>query len=207
MDMEKMLNTIVVPDNAGEYEDGLRKIMSRIPDGWGRWISCDKGWYALICELDEKLADICPDYEVHQVKEKFGTLRYYIGLPELKTQCEMDVIALRPCAGAMNPRFVEGRTAIQQYELDKWFYEKYLPLFDTELFIQQDRDLDPEREKRNRLYRDMEIVINEYENKSSVTCELTGTPGVMMRSNYWYKTLNPEHAPEGYKIIKEEDNE
>lgn len=33
------LNKIYVPDDAGIHRDGLIRIMMRIPDGWGRWIS------------------------------------------------------------------------------------------------------------------------------------------------------------------------
>ncbi|WP_079631406.1 hypothetical protein [Mycobacteroides abscessus] len=70
-------DTLHVPDGAGEHRDGLVRIMSRIPIGWGRWISHDAGWYPIIVQLDEQLAAIDPAYEIHQVKEKFGTLRYY----------------------------------------------------------------------------------------------------------------------------------
>lgn len=47
---------------------------------------CAKGWYGciapdvwkdIILEADEMLAFIDPDYQINQVKEKFGTLRYY----------------------------------------------------------------------------------------------------------------------------------
>jgi hypothetical protein len=76
-DPQAFLNAVHVPDDAGEYEDGLRAILARIPDGWGRWISCGKGWYPLVIATDAKLAAIDPDYVVHQVKEKFGGLRYY----------------------------------------------------------------------------------------------------------------------------------
>lgn len=58
--------------------------MRRIPDGWGRWISCDAGWYPLIVDLDAAMAAIWPTYVVQQVKEKFGSLRFYFdaeGLP------------------------------------------------------------------------------------------------------------------------------
>ena len=75
------LNEIHLPDDAGDNAEDLKKIMERIPDGWGRWLTLSKGWYKLIIETDRKLAYICPDYEIHQVKEKFGTLRYYWGIP------------------------------------------------------------------------------------------------------------------------------
>lgn len=76
---EIFLNTPHLPEDAGEYADGLTDMMNRIPDGWGRWISCGYGWYSIITNANEQLKFIDPDYEIHQVKEKFGTLRYYIG--------------------------------------------------------------------------------------------------------------------------------
>lgn len=66
-----------VPDEAGEYRDALIRILSRISKGWGRWISCSAGWYPIICELDADLAELDGAYVLHQVKEKFGGLRYH----------------------------------------------------------------------------------------------------------------------------------
>lgn len=73
------LNEHHLPEDAGEYAEGLSRILDKIPEGWGRWISHDKGWYRIICEADEMLSYIDPDYEIHQVKEKFGTLCFYFG--------------------------------------------------------------------------------------------------------------------------------
>jgi hypothetical protein len=80
-------DAIHVPDDAGEYAEGLRRIMRRIPEGWGRWISCGPGWYPIVCELDSVLAQLDPaGFEVRQVKEKFGGLCYYVHTerPELR---------------------------------------------------------------------------------------------------------------------------
>ncbi len=79
-------DSVHLPDDAGEYADGLRAIMQRIPEGWGRWISCGPGWYPMLVELDSVLAQLDPEYEVRQVKEKFGGLCYYAhtGRPELR---------------------------------------------------------------------------------------------------------------------------
>jgi len=77
LDPDRILNAIHPPKDAGEHADALLAILNRIPDGWGRWISCDRGWYRLIVEHDAALAVLCPEYVVHQVKEKYGTLRYY----------------------------------------------------------------------------------------------------------------------------------
>jgi hypothetical protein len=35
------------------------------------------GWLSIIEELNDNLAAIDLDYEIHQIKEKFGTLRFY----------------------------------------------------------------------------------------------------------------------------------
>ncbi len=66
-----------VPTHAGVFEEGLVGILRRIPSEWGRWIRVDKGWYPIIVRCDRDLTWLDPDYEVLQVKQKFGGLRYY----------------------------------------------------------------------------------------------------------------------------------
>lgn len=80
-DHDRLLNAVHVAEDAGEHRDRLIAMLRRIPDGWGRWIGCDAGWYPLITALDAGLAAIAPDYELNQVKEKYGTLRYYAEPP------------------------------------------------------------------------------------------------------------------------------
>src|ERR1039458_10139551 len=36
------------------------------------------GWVLIVDELDEKIAKLAPNYHLHQAKEKFGGLRYYL---------------------------------------------------------------------------------------------------------------------------------
>lgn len=45
------------------------------------WCYVPKGWQNLVCKLNEHLEAIEPDYALHQVKEKFGGLRYYTHTP------------------------------------------------------------------------------------------------------------------------------
>lgn len=70
-------NALHVPADAGEHAGAIEAILRRIADGWGRWLSVDAGWYPLVIATDALLAALDADYRVHQVKEKFGTLRYY----------------------------------------------------------------------------------------------------------------------------------
>jgi hypothetical protein len=53
------------------------KLISRMPKGWFPSIECGSGWDRILDEVEERLNYLDPNYEVHQVKEKFGTLRFY----------------------------------------------------------------------------------------------------------------------------------
>lgn len=56
----------------------IRKtLINRIPAEWGRYISCDSGWDWILEDLEIKISYIDPSYQIHQVKEKYGTLRFY----------------------------------------------------------------------------------------------------------------------------------
>ncbi|WP_102146082.1 hypothetical protein [Mycobacterium hubeiense] len=77
VDRHTMLNALHVPADAGPFAPALETILRRIPDGWGRWIGHDAGWYPIVVAIDQRLSAIDPEYVVHQIKEKFGTLRYY----------------------------------------------------------------------------------------------------------------------------------
>ena len=39
---------------------------------------CSDGWFQLIYDLSKQLSEACPRVKATQVKEKFGTLRFYI---------------------------------------------------------------------------------------------------------------------------------
>lgn len=70
-----------IMEDAGEYAEDFVNIINRIPENCGKWISCRKGWYQLIVDTNNKMKFMCPDYEIYQIKEKFGTLRFYWGIP------------------------------------------------------------------------------------------------------------------------------
>jgi hypothetical protein len=47
-----------------------------------QWVGI--GWTPIIKALDKQLGEIAPNYEIKQVKEKFGGLRYYYYIPTSK---------------------------------------------------------------------------------------------------------------------------
>ncbi|MDQ4215056.1 hypothetical protein [Microbacterium capsulatum] len=44
---------------------------------WPAVIDVGAGWFPLLIRLDGQLAEIAPDYELHQCKSKFGALSFY----------------------------------------------------------------------------------------------------------------------------------
>lgn len=75
----------------------LQHLIDRIPDQWGKYICVADGWHKIIIELDRQLALIDPKYEIHQVKEKFGGLRYYCTLDFDETARELIKVAEQKC--------------------------------------------------------------------------------------------------------------
>jgi hypothetical protein len=56
-----------------QIEELKKKI---VPEYW-KSIDVDEGWYQLILDCDKELTGADPKYQIYQVKEKFGGLRYY----------------------------------------------------------------------------------------------------------------------------------
>lgn len=78
IDHAEIVGAVHVPNDAGEHEHALLRLLLRIPDGWGRWISCSSGWFGLLARVERELAEVCPTFAAHQIKEKYGTLRLYV---------------------------------------------------------------------------------------------------------------------------------
>ncbi len=57
-----------------QIEELKKKI---VPEFW-KSIDVDEGWYQLVINCDKELTEVDPTYQIYQVKEKFGGLRYYI---------------------------------------------------------------------------------------------------------------------------------
>jgi hypothetical protein len=63
--------------------------------GWYGCVAPD-GWQWIVEDCDRLLARLDPEYEIHQIKEKFGTLRYYYGtVADRETREVMDAVVGR----------------------------------------------------------------------------------------------------------------
>lgn len=186
-DMARIRDSVHVPDDAGEHEEGLRRIMTRIPDGWGRWISCDKGWYGILTGLDKELSRFAPGYEVHQVKEKYGGLSYYAA-PRLGVADE----------SLPKPEFPKGGDPDSDAALE-WerLHEIWCERQDAYRASPEGQRLVREAQARRRLF---EAAIKDAEELAARTCETCGAPGQMCltrAASPWHKTLCPSCAADG----------
>jgi hypothetical protein len=76
--------------------------------------SVGEGWWPIVEKLDSDLKEIDPDYQVDQVKEKFGGLRYYASYnQEVSEQArkligQAEVQASKTCEWCGNPGDLGG---------------------------------------------------------------------------------------------------
>ena len=64
-----------------DYNEAERLIQPHFAKGWGAQLAVGYGWGKLLIEAHNIAMSYDPDYVVHQVKEKFGGLRFYSNLP------------------------------------------------------------------------------------------------------------------------------
>lgn len=69
-----------------------KDLQKRIDVGMGCGSFIPDGWFDIVVKLNEDITKIDPYYKVDQIKEKFGTLRYYVTLSEGMTGDDYDRI-------------------------------------------------------------------------------------------------------------------
>lgn len=201
IDVQEVIDALHIPEDAGEYADALRRMLMRIPKGWGRWISCSRGWYPIIVELDEQLAALFPTYEINQVKEKYGGLRFYWEVNETLTD-PADSAPNRPVLSEQATKEeTDAAWSAWQLAQDAW-RARLAAYLETEDGAARAADC----ERRAKL---AEQLISAAEQRASVTCELCGRPGQLCRTQAqhpWYQTLCSACAAERGYVRASEDN-
>lgn len=71
--------------------DIRKELEERIAKGWIKSIDCDAGWDWILADLNAKLKYLDFNYKITQVKEKFGTLRFYYE-PLIQKQVVLDIM-------------------------------------------------------------------------------------------------------------------
>lgn len=70
----------------------IQHILARIHPGYSKRMECGEGWYQLIFDCDAELAAIDPDYTIYQVKQKFGSLRFYFDSADESMKAQMSEV-------------------------------------------------------------------------------------------------------------------
>ena len=191
IDTDEMLHSLHVPDEAGEHEGALRRLLLRIPDGWGRWISCSPGWFELLARAERELAAVCQTFTVHQIKEKYGTLRLYAefdhddDLPVEVRSAEPDCPSRRELAEILGMTDAGGEDAVG----DAW-QKAYDTVFvsahdDWASRVEDIRGSEKGRrasEDQARRAEEFEQLIQRFEKESARVCELCGAAGALSRT-------------------------
>ena len=60
-----------------DLQAAVEMLKKKIGPGYWKSIDVDEGWYQLVIDCDKELTQIDPNYQIAQIKQKFGGLRYY----------------------------------------------------------------------------------------------------------------------------------
>ena len=139
-----------------------------------------KGWMPLVLECHRKLTALDPEYYIVQIKEKFGTLRYYCdssGSKDMRPRIRM----------SWKERSAIGRL-----------------IRDMQTHLDQGTVLSDEKYRRSAIKDASELlkrsknkfdaVIDEAEELSANTCEICGDPGKSDNTGNWILTLCEAHS-------------
>jgi hypothetical protein len=122
-----------------KLQQQVEKLKEKISSGWMQVIDVDEGWYQLVVDCDRELSLFDPHYEILQVKEKFGGLRYYIKPSETCYEPRMlhdiiskyEEIAAKTCEATGKPgvlmKSIGGwyKTLNAEYATSTLHYAKY----------------------------------------------------------------------------------
>ena len=60
-----------------ELQLQVAKLVDKFVPTYWKSVDVDEGWYQIVVDCDNLLTEIDPDYQIAQIKQKFGGLRYY----------------------------------------------------------------------------------------------------------------------------------
>jgi hypothetical protein len=85
----------VAGNKVNELQLQVAKLVDKFVPNSYKSIDVDEGWYQLVIDCDRELTVIDPDYQIAQVKQKFGGLRYYFQPSMPGTKKAMDEVVTK----------------------------------------------------------------------------------------------------------------
>jgi hypothetical protein len=169
---------------------------------WG--ICTDDGWGHLLDHLCRDLTSVSKKYDIKviadQVKEKYGTLRFYYHI-ELGDRWFIKDSFVSNLSQKCASRFCR-RGFFWLYRLiskiRKYFYDRQYEL-DGSIYH---CEMGEKTLVYNLVYQEVNKIVAKYEDFSEIVCELCGKPAEMHCRGGWFKTLCLECGKNGgYKVV------
>lgn len=179
-------------------KEDLKEVLSYIPKEWGSWIYVRPGWYPLVVNTHKQVVKLLPNYEIHQIKEKYGTLRYYWGTSEAGFRSYFEENILE------NVEYPEDYSHLT--EAERLPYREKQKIWDAAFGYWCETDpvkslLDDQKSR----WKEAEEVVRAAERASSSICEVCGEPGEIT-NNGWVNVYCLKHGKENnarysYKLL------
>ena len=74
------IDSITLRQQVSSHAKSVLDLLSRFNPDFPMSLDVGPGWIYIVADLNEQLSYIDPHYKIAQIKEKFGTLRYYVDL-------------------------------------------------------------------------------------------------------------------------------
>jgi hypothetical protein len=85
------------------------------------YIDVDEGWYQLVLDCDKELSEIDPKYDLQQIKEKFGGLRFYFQPSDPSLRNEMDAVVAKYEEIAGRTCEATGGSGVLMKSIGNWY--------------------------------------------------------------------------------------
>ena len=104
-----------------ELSVAIQQLAKKIKPPYYSTIEVDEGWYRLVLDCDKELSDIDPKYDLFQVKEKFGGLRYYFQSSNPDVRDKMDAVVAKYEELASRTCEATGGRGVLMKSVGSWF--------------------------------------------------------------------------------------
>lgn len=124
-----------------ELQLQVEELKNKFLPNYYKSVDVDEGWYQIVVDCDKDLTQIDPDYQIAQIKQKFGGLRYYFQPSLSHTQKDMDDVVTKYEAVAAVTCEATGNPGVLMKSTGGWF-----------------RTLDPEYAKTTLFFKNFTVV-------------------------------------------------
>lgn len=104
-----------------ELSAAIQQLAKKIKPPYYSTIEVDEGWYRLVLDCDKELSGIDPKYDLFQVKEKFGGLRYYFQSSNPDVRDRMDAVVAKYEEIASKTCEATGGPGVLMKSVGNWF--------------------------------------------------------------------------------------